>query len=347
MGAENIIQIQGAIYACLACLRSVYSPKNLEKLLLNGGLANQALVRENRLRFGVETKLAKELTCARLQMEQEIDKAFVYQEGDLGHAERERVGSYDVGICHFIGRRDAMEDEHLSTAFEIRINGKMYPVQLFGIFDGHGGSETSKFLKANLKETLEQSLKEFGVSEDGIWNALKITFVRLNEQFVGSAGSTATVALFLDGHLWTANVGDSRTILDNRGQQIQLSEDAKPGDARYQRGIKNRGGWVEYLEIPRVNGCLGVARAIGDHELNGAVSARPKITKIPIKKIKPGSHLILTCDGVYDVASTRQIGRAVHENRNLNPMELAKNIVYSAFHAGSNDNLSAMVIKIR
>ncbi|OGN58689.1 MAG: hypothetical protein A3C42_01330 [Chlamydiae bacterium RIFCSPHIGHO2_02_FULL_45_9] len=51
------------------------------------------------------------------------------------------------------------------------------------------------------------------------------------------SGTTATVAMILDGKLWTANVGDSRTILDNG---IQLSEDAKPTDTHYRKGIENQ-----------------------------------------------------------------------------------------------------------
>ena len=48
-----------------------------------------------------------------------------------------------------------------------------------------------------------------------------------------------------------------------------------------------------------VNGILGVARAVGDHNV-GAVNARPKITDYPLSMIPRGRHLILTCDGIYD-----------------------------------------------
>jgi serine/threonine protein phosphatase PrpC len=250
-----------------------------------------------------------------------------------------------------------MEDEHLATSFNLTIAGRNYPIQLFGIFDGHSGREAAQYVRDHLKVKLQEALIEFnaqGLSDAGIWKALKMTSVRLNRDFKNDhrdphshPGTTATIALILDQKLWTANVGDARTVLDNDGTSVRLTEDAKPSDPRYRRGIEKRGGRVEEVRgVPRINGRLAVARAIGDHHLNGAVSARPKVTVKPLSEIRPGSHLILCCDGVYDVASTRDVVRAAHENRALSAGELARNIVYSAYQSGSEDNLSAMVIKL-
>jgi len=85
-----------------------------------------------------------------------------------------------------------------------------------------------------------------------------------------------------------------------------------------------------------------VARAIGDHRLQGAASARPKITCVDIPT---NEHLILTCDGVWDVASTRQGVAGVHAHRHLPPEKQARNLVYSAYMAQSGDNPSALVIR--
>jgi len=335
----------------LSFFLSVLSPKSLANHLLNGPLSG--LVRENRMQFGAELiqqKLEKEKRLAQNQMLQEIDgENFRYLVGNLGESGAEKVGGCDVGFCHYIGRRPTMEDEHLATTFELQINGKNYPVKLFGIFDGHGGPEASKFLKEHLKDKLHKTLLEMcvdGLSDENIWNALKITLVRLDQEFKGESGSTATMAMVLDGKLWTANVGDSRIILDNRGEIFQLTEDANPTDERYEKGIKNRGGAVYWNMGMRVNGAIAVARAIGDHFVNGALSARPKITMTPLDKIRRGSHLILACDGIYDVASSRQIGFAVRDHAHNPPETLARNIVHSAFEAQSGDNLSAMIINL-
>lgn len=340
-----------------SCFLAVLSPQSLQDRLINGPLGGE--VRENRIRIGselIQRKLEKELRYAQNQMLTEEDgEDFQYLEGNLGVSGAEQVGGYHVGFCHYIGRRSTMEDEHLATAFDLNVNGKVYPVRLFGIFDGHGGPEAAKFLKERLKGKLEQTLLEMnrnGLTDEGIWNALKLTFVRLNQEFRGHgpSGSTATVALVLDGKLWTANAGDSRIVLDNGGEILQLTEDAEPSNPRYKKGIVNRGGDVWWRGGGmRVNGILAVPRAIGDHLLNGAISARPKITMIPLTRVRPGSHLVLACDGVYDVASSRQIGGAVRDHRDQRdqtPERIARNIVNSAYQALSTDNLSGMVVQL-
>lgn len=309
----------------------------------------------------IRQSLNDQMAWCRRQMIDEPVKQFRLINSMVGlpavQPEETRVGNYEVGISHFIGYRDAMEDEHLATSFDLVIGDRHYPIQLFGIFDGHGGPLVARYMSDNLRRKLNETLYEFnraGLTEAGIWKALKMTFVRLNEdlknlpgQVASQQGSTATVAMILDNKLWTANVGDSRTVLNNNGTVEQLSYDAKPEDPRIRRKIENRGGQVIVNGIPRVNGDLGVGTAIGDLRLNGAVSARPTITCKPLADIQAGSHLILACDGIYDVARTVDIVNAAHANRNLSAGRLAEKIVYSAFQSRSTDNLSAMVVKIR
>ncbi len=349
---EHSEKAQAALILSLKCLMGVLSPKSLHDQLIEGPLKGE--VRENRLRIGAELiqgKLREELRSAQNQMLREEDgEHFQYLDGNLGNVGSERIGEYEVGFCDYIGRRPTMEDEHLAVSFDLLINKARYPIRLFGIFDGHGGTEAARFLKERLQAKLEKTLIEMnpnGLTDEGIWNALKLTFVQLNKEFSGDSGSTATVCLTLDGKLWTANVGDSRTILSNGGEVLQLSEDAKPADPKYTKGIENRSGVVLWNQGMRVNGNLAVARSLGDHSLNGAISARPKITMIPLETIRPGSDLVMACDGIYDVASSQQIGRAMRDNEAETPETRARKIVFSAFEAQSTDNLSAMVIRIR
>jgi serine/threonine protein phosphatase PrpC len=358
----SIEQIKKGLHSesiSFVCLHSILSPKELFNHLLSTKPKASYLVepkgpltaemRAIRIRKGmalIASKLRTQFKRAQKQAAKELDKNFKYLVAPAhfqGSAHTERVSDYEVGVCHFIGRRPTMEDEHLATSFNLNVGNKVYPIQLFGIFDGHAGGQASRYVKENLELKLHETLHEFcstGLTDEAIWNALKMTFVKLEEEFTErQPGTTATVAMILDQKIWTANVGDSRTILDNG---IQLTEDAKPTDPYYLKGIENRGGTVFYN---RVNGILAVARAIGDQNV-GAVSPRPKIYDYPIANIPKGSHLILTCDGIYDVSSTRQIARAVRSHKDLSAEELAKNIVYSAYEANSGDNLSALVIKL-
>ena len=313
----------------------------------------------------VDVKLKKAWALAQKQKEQELDGSRfkyrsynVFQAPNSCHTQSLQVGKYQIGVCHAQGRRPSQEDQHLATSFSLRLpKGEIYPVQLFGVFDGHGGSEASLYMEKHLQNELMKTLIHFHpegkLTDEGIWNALKLAFVNLSDRFKQldqNSGTTATVAMILDGKLWTANVGDSRTILEDSSKgTFQLSEDAKPSDTRYKKGIEKRGGSVEFHgDTPRINGILAVGRAVGDGSVGPGVSSRPKITKIDLSQIHSGSHLVLACDGIYDVASTRQVGHALRQKSffRKSPISVAQNLVFSAYRAGSQDNLSALVVRI-
>jgi serine/threonine protein phosphatase PrpC len=355
-------QVTSSLFDCLS--RTWQAVCNFFKSLLSYcGLQRAALSpteREERV-CAAETipdRLQRQMQHSIEQMAQEPMKPMRYLTPPSNwDAHGEVVGGLKIGFSHEQGRRPTMEDTHLTSSFNLRLKGRDYPVQLFGIFDGHGGRLASEFVRDNLRSKLQETLVKYnpdGLSDAGIFNALKMTCVLLNRDFkdrykqiANSQGTTATIAFTLGPDVWFANIGDSRTILDNHGIPIQCTEDAKPQDERYKRGVENRGGTVIYRAgAPRVNGVLAVARSLGDHGL-GVVSARPKITKIPLSYIRPGSHLVLLCDGISDVLSTVGIVQFMDRHRNLPPEELARNITYSAHESGSNDNLSAMVINIK
>jgi protein phosphatase 1L len=327
--------------------------------------------REHRIRgdeADIQARLNREYLRAQKEMACEPIKPFHYMSVDpvsFPHHEI-TVGKYHVGICHAQGRRKTMEDEHLATQFILKIGDKAYPIQLFGVFDGHGGPTASRFVRDHLQSYLEKALSDHNpndLTSNGIWNALKLAFVRLNEGYKAQYGSyekiyphgrkivadeegtTAVVAMIIDGNLWIANVGDSRAMLEN-GTPIQLSRDARAGDPNFQPGIYHRGGEVIQCDIPRLGGDLAIARSIGDFRLKGANSARPKLIVLPLSQIKKGSRLLLVCDGITDVASTTTLLKAVRDHKLHSPGTSVSNIVGSAWKAGSGDNLTACLIEM-
>ncbi|WP_067583116.1 PP2C family serine/threonine-protein phosphatase [Endozoicomonas ascidiicola] len=280
------------------------------------------------------------------------------------------ANSSGSGIASAQGLRGTMEDAHMARQFSITIQGQEIPINITAVFDGHGGDEWAQYAQKHIVNHLQRRLhqfNEYGLNDTGIWNALKIAFVDLDREMLDDypegSGTTANVALNIGGDLWVANLGDSRSILvDANGNTEQISEDAKPNDERYHATIKKRGGVVppSWRGIPRVNGILAVARSLGDNSQNmaipvdgdperasGAISARPKVTKIPANELK-GKVLIQTCDGIPDVASSHEIGNAVIQDLkagNTSTIAAAK-LVARAFEAGSKDNLSAIVTKL-
>lgn len=253
-----------------------------------------------------------------------------------------------VGIAEALGRRSSMEDAHIATTFTFNVGGEEKTVTLTGVFDGHGGPNASIDARQNMIQHLKERLAEHNpteLSDLGVWNALKLSLVDLSRDYGGADGSTANVSLRIDDDLWVANLGDSRSLLVGPdGKTIQTSEDAKPGDEKYQRGVENRGSAVFFK---RVGGVLAVARSLGDHGLEGGVSARPKITKFsrPPGGWEGWSH-VQCCDGVFDVASSKQVGRYVQQQKEAGKSseEIASGLVKVAFAARSGDNLSAMIV---
>ena len=317
----------------------------------------------------IDQKLKNHMDICKNKMQEEKDGRFKYTEfsnsdskfsshltsesGKIGGYFFNLFGGRSFGLCHAQGRRPSMEDQHIAKSFNITINGKEYPVELFGVFDGHWGPGAALYIKDQLALKIQSKLELFNkknLTDADIFNALKLAFFEVHDKFGDTpdkSGSTATVAMILDGNLWIANTGDSRTILqDANGKTKQLSEDAKPDDIRYKKGIEKRGGFVEVLDCPRINGRLAVGRAIGDYSVGKGINPRPKITKLALSNITKGSRLILACDGIYDVASSKQIGAAILKNKKQYDETLAKNIVYSAYNSGSTDNLSALFVTI-
>ena len=316
--------------------------------------ADPAAVASGKVNRTIQERLEKNRNYAQKQQQDEKAKGFAIVPGEIPAALTRRnspllgksvnlIGGTNVGIASCQGSRPSMEDADLVTDGSINTKPDAYPFKLFGVFDGHGGAWASSFVKENLSDYLIKELEsrcKDGLTEEGIFHSLKECCKKLHADYQGFDGTTATIALIINDRLWVANVGDSRTILVNQdGTAIQASEDAKPAIKRYQAKIENLGG---HVVLNRVNGFLAVARAIGDKNVLGVVPD-PKITDYPLNF----KYLVLACDGLYDVATTDEVGAAIKEmhDKGESPENMAKRLVQTAIQRGSSDNVSVIVIK--
>ncbi|MFI0434304.1 MAG: PP2C family serine/threonine-protein phosphatase [Parachlamydiaceae bacterium] len=267
-----------------------------------------------------------------------------------------RINLKLIGIGSSIGLRNVMEDHEIASEGMFSVQGKEYSFDLFGIFDGHGGANASFYVKMNIQQYLIEALEgenQQALTDEGIFLALKKCLTKLDEDYEGVDGTTATIALILEGKVWVANVGDSRIIfIDKEGNTIQATEDAKPNMPTYLKKIVKLEGEIELIRgCWRINGVLAVARAIGDKQIKGStglccVSPSPKITSFPLADFDKG-HLVLACDGLYDAASTNEIGAAVYSMVNRYSLEvICRKLVYCAIKNGSEDNVSVMIVKL-
>jgi serine/threonine protein phosphatase PrpC len=131
------------------------------------------------------------------------------------------------------------------------------------VFDGHGGSGVSQFLKNSLYRYFNQALEQKHWEDDNSPGdvpsisshvaALRIGFEKVERDVMSDnsldyQGSTAVAVLLHesdDGHrtLLSANVGDSRAVLSRNGKAVELTHDHKPNDEKEKARIMALGTW--------------------------------------------------------------------------------------------------------
>lgn len=157
-------------------------------------------------------------------------------------------------------------------------------INIYGVFDGHGGSSASKFvsgilpliLKRSISDeinslSLEDKLKLLDPDNDETMllidfpKIIKDCFMDIDYKFYydpnNNSGTTAVVVILFKGYIITANSGDSRCILSRNGNVKNLSFDHKPKNLGELMRIHND-GW--YVAQNRVNSILALSRAFGD-----------------------------------------------------------------------------------
>ena len=135
--------------------------------------------------------------------------------------------------------------------------------------------------------------------------------------------------MITDQEIYCANAGDSRTVLCERGQAIDLSKDHKPTYESEKKRVIKAGGEVE---LGRVNGILSLSRAMGDFEYkplkppkdaikswylnNHIVTSFPDITRTDISE--DSEFLVLACDGIWDCITSQKCIQNIRKGLNYN-----------------------------
>lgn len=133
--------------------------------------------------------------------------------------------------------------------------GDIWPKSsFFAIYDGHGGSLCSDYLRDNLHHFIikdsnfplnpkEAIRKGFQAAENEfLTNYALDSFGEIADR----SGSCAIVCLIVDNTIYIANVGDSRAVMSsNHGVIVtSLSEDHKPNEENETKRISEAGGRV-------------------------------------------------------------------------------------------------------
>ena len=237
------------------------------------------------------------------------------------------------------GYRDYMEDKSRVVQ---NINGDKNS-HLFCLFDGHGGVSVSQFLQDNFykyfKEMLPMSNPQENFKE--LFNIIDNKIKDLN---LLNIGSTACIIYITKENgkkvLYSANIGDTRSVLISSNDYKRLSYDHRATDTNEYNRIVQSGGIVF---AGRVYGTLMLSRAFGDWELKTyGVISEPHVTKININE--NDKYVIMASDGIWDVLDDADVYEI---SKNFeNSKDLCNNIVEKALDKGSMDNISCFVINL-
>mmetsp|Transcript_10517 Transcript_10517/g.32176 ORF Transcript_10517/g.32176 Transcript_10517/m.32176 type:complete len:322 (+) Transcript_10517:1132-2097(+) len=175
----------------------------------------------------------------------------------------------------------------------------------FSIFDGHGGFHAAEFAAPRLCQKIVYQCKTVQES----FHETDREFIEAERQSgfsKGVCGTTALAALFREGTLRVAHVGDSRAVLMRKQGPIALTTDHSPTRQSEALRIEGEGGFVL---CNRVNGTIAVSRAIGDSNYKPFVSSEPEVVELGVSQ--GDEYLLLATDGLWSVVNEQQACNAV------------------------------------
>jgi PPM family protein phosphatase len=144
-------------------------------------------------------------------------------------------------------------------------------------------------------------------------------------------GTTATLALVLDGIAYIAQVGDSRAYLVRRKETTQITKDQSFVQRLIDAGrmTKKEAEMSEHRNI--------ILQALGPEER--------VITDLYHVPLETGDFLVLCSDGLSNQVSGEEIGRIARTSGR--PGEICEELIEEAMQTGAPDNVTVVAIRLR
>ena len=201
---------------------------------------------------------------------------------------------------------------------------------LFGVFDGMGGEAGGEQASLLCAETLDEiGGWERGFEAPAFYYRANAAVTSYGQSLGSTSGSTAAVALLRGNRLFASNVGDSRIYHLHDGHLRCLTYD----HTRWQQLADAGYTAIEDSERHVLTQFLGmgVHRPMSPHF---AVSVR----------VEQGDRILLCSDGVNGVLEDAQLLDALRLPGGTE--QAGRTLIRSALEAGSQDNLTVLVVEI-
>jgi PPM family protein phosphatase len=219
-------------------------------------------------------------------------------------------------------------------------------LRLFVVADGMGGHAAGEVAARVAVESIENFIRRSHETTDFSWpygidptlsyeaNRLKTAVCLANrrinrlaekhDDYLGM-GTTVVCALFSDGQLIVAHVGDSRLYLCAENALLQLTQDDS---------------WAATVLGSKDANSGSPTR----HVLTNVLGARPDTQVHLLERELFGEETLLLCsDGLHGSVSHETLRDVMASNQEL--PALARSLISTALEQGSRDNITALVVR--
>lgn len=276
------------------------------------------------------------------------------------------------------GRRPSNEDEGIIILNLHKEHPELQPINMYCIFDGHGGNMISKFLKENFSDYFMikspfipeiNEIKEFQRYVVTVFNHIQLKICNVYKNLGEHCGSTAVVVFHYmhkkKEYLHVANIGDSRGIFCNHQNLANpMTRDHKPNAPEEKKRIESiislHPDEKVSIELDdedyRIKG-LSLSRAFGDMDAMPYVTHEPELFHHQVSDMK---FIIIACDGVWDVMDNQRAVDFVlnfleknsdkNEKKNIffskdrNKKNIAHLLAQKAIELESTDNITVTIV---
>ena len=236
------------------------------------------------------------------------------------------------------------------------------PNALFGVFDGHCGSDCAQYVSTHLPLNIIQhhDFKEKMDTNSNLESVFTETFELVNQKFLDKAskenlrsGCTGCVVVLSTTNkirdkymkLSVAWCGDTQFCLVKNGQVNFITQVHKPEIESEKLRVESCGGNITFQSGTwRVNGSLSVSRYFGDIDYNtSGVTSEPEIKQFDLDGTE--DYFIIACDGFWESVKLDDLTKIVNEN--LSSHNIAECLVKYAKENGSSDNISVVFVLLK
>ena len=244
----------------------------------------------------------------------------------------EAAGHTETGV------RESNQDSYRAVSYD----------GVFAVADGMGGLQHGDRISKAAIERVESSADHFarlavdGADSQSIENR-RALFDTMEEFFHDTAtelykmademglrmGTTLSVAVLFGDRMTIGHVGDTRVYRVRGNVAEQLTEDHSVAASRLRRGVISYGEYRESPQLGLLYQSLGPVPEIDPHVVEAEISR--------------GDTVVLASDGVWGVLEPTDIARIVGGG---SAEECARALVQQALDNGSDDNCTAIVVRI-